>query len=644
MRAALAAAALPALLALGLAAGAAPARAAGGCEVLSRGHWADPQGTATLAQAMEQRFEPVGAVLNQGYDRGAHWLRLQLRCAPDAVLRLPPAFLDRIDVYQRGAEGVWQVQHRGDTSTDAQAAWPATPRVGLLASAPAGAADAAGEAVYIRLETTSAALVEVQVLAREAADRLDSAETAAIWGYLGAVFALTAWVLLAVHRRERPLVASFITYQLCGAVVVLALTGQLAALWPALAPAPVGHVLGSLAVIASAAAGAWFCRLLLAPGRPRWVRWLPGAAAALLGACAIAFMAGAQREALHSVQWVVAALGAWCVWVALARPPGAPPQDGLHRLSFALIGAIGLLTAGRLLGGWSVGGASAYGASLNFGITALVMFSLLVVRDRRGRAADRQLRRGLAVERALARERSEQLESKTQLLAMLEHELKSPLTVLQFALANVRAAPGDVARDAVRDMVEIVERTVQIDRLDAGAWKLGATQLLRLQPWLDALCRSLRERTPSALPAVLSVPAGLAISSDELSLRIIVGNLIDNAYRYGGAQQPAQVDAQIDDTGTLRLRVANGVGRCGRPDPARLFERYYRAPGAERVRGAGLGLWLARALARRLGGDLRQLDDDSARITLELWLPTSPLPTPPISPARTSAQTPAKTG
>ena len=58
---------------------AAPAQAVQGCEILSRGHWADASGNAMLAQAIEQRFEPVGPVLSEGYDAGAHWLRLLLR-------------------------------------------------------------------------------------------------------------------------------------------------------------------------------------------------------------------------------------------------------------------------------------------------------------------------------------------------------------------------------------------------------------------------------------------------------------------------------------------------------------------------------------------------------------------------------------
>ena len=604
---------------------AAPAQAVQGCEILSRGHWADASGNATLAQAIEQRFEPVGPVLSEGYDAGAHWLRLLLRCEPGAVLRLPPAFLDHVDVHQQDASGAWQLQRRGDRVDDPQAAWPATPRVDMLPPTHDAAGAALPSTVYLRVHTTSASLIDVQALGRQQADRRDNAETAAIWGYLGVVLALTAWALLAVHRRERALAGCFVAYQLTGAVTVLALTGQMGALWPALEPAR--HLAGSLAAIASAAAGALFCRLLLAPGRAPAVRWLPSLAAAALALCGLAFLAGAQRQALHAVQGAIAVVGAWCWWVALTRPAGAPRDEGLKRVAFALIGASALVTAGRHLGGWTVGGAGTYGAPLNYGVTALLMFSLLVVRDRRGRAADRALRRRLDVERALARERSEQLESKTQLLAMLEHELKSPLTLLQFALAEGQPPQAGVAREAVHDITEVVERTVQIDQLDAGRWQAGEHRRLRLAPWLDALLRSQRAPTAPAPRVVIAVDDALCVDADELMLRIIVGNLLENACRYGDATQPVRVEAERGAAGLL-LRISNAVGSCGRPDPARLFERYYRAPRAQRLRGTGLGLWLSRALARRLGGDLRLLPEPN-RVIFELCLPTPPTtPTP----------------
>ena len=61
---------------------------------------------------------------------------------------------------------------------------------------------------------------------------------------------------------------------------------------------------------------------------------------------------------------------------------------------------------------------------------------------------------------------------------------------------------------------------------------------------------------------------------------------------------------RIKDAAGVRFSVLNGVGAAGRPDPAQVFVRYYRAEAARGQVGAGLGLWLAQAVARQLGAEL----------------------------------------
>jgi signal transduction histidine kinase len=105
--------------------------------------------------------------------------------------------------------------------------------------------------------------------------------------------------------------------------------------------------------------------------------------------------------------------------------------------------------------------------------------------------------------------------------------------------------------------------------------------------------------------------------TDSKLLRVIVANLIDNAIKYGDPS--VLVEVVLTDAEGLRLRVCNAVGPGGLPDAQQIFQKYYRAPQAHEITGSGLGLHIAHAMARLLGGELRYLAA-SDRVCFELRL------------------------
>lgn len=117
---------------------------------------------------------------------------------------------------------------------------------------------------------------------------------------------------------------------------------------------------------------------------------------------------------------------------------------------------------------------------------------------------------------------------------------------------------------------------------------------------------------------------GLPLRTDRQLLEIVVANLIDNALKY--SPPGSTVDVSVDPCALrgqpgVDLHVANRVGAAGRPDPARVFAKYYRSPGATRASGSGLGLHLARGIARLIGGRLHLLGPQGDDVVFRLWLP-----------------------
>jgi len=70
------------------------------------------------------------------------------------------------------------------------------------------------------------------------------------------------------------------------------------------------------------------------------------------------------------------------------------------------------------------------------------------------------------------------------------------------------------------------------------------------------------------------------------------------------------------------VRVFNQVGPAGLPDIDRLFEKYHRGARARHRSGSGLGLYLSKRLADRLGGRLSFLEPGNTEICFEMWLPS----------------------
>lgn len=116
---------------------------------------------------------------------------------------------------------------------------------------------------------------------------------------------------------------------------------------------------------------------------------------------------------------------------------------------------------------------------------------------------------------------------------------------------------------------------------------------------------------------------GLALRTDRQLLQTILSNLLDNAARYSDPVTPVELDVQAvteDGREGVLFCVSNTPGLAGWPDASQIFSKYYRALGAQRDSGSGLGLFLAQQLACTLQGSLRYQPTDSL-VRFKLWIP-----------------------
>ena len=221
---------------------------------------------------------------------------------------------------------------------------------------------------------------------------------------------------------------------------------------------------------------------------------------------------------------------------------------------------------------------------------------------------------------------------KDRFLAVLAHELRNPLAPIATAAQLLKLAPARV--ETVLQVAEIVERQSQHmrnlveDLVDASRIRQGRIALNR-QPL--AFAQVVAAAVEQTMPLVerrrhrLHVDdrtGGAMLDGDRTRLVQVVANILGNAARYTPEGGDIHLDTRIED-GSVLLRVRDtGIGIDAALLP-RVFDLFIQAEATDaRESGLGIGLALARNLARLHGGELTAHSDGPGRgSTFEMPLP-----------------------
>ncbi len=232
------------------------------------------------------------------------------------------------------------------------------------------------------------------------------------------------------------------------------------------------------------------------------------------------------------------------------------------------------------------------------------------------------------VESAFA-ERVRLEEQMRRFLADAGHELRTPLTVISGfidVLARGGSADPDISERALatlrtetRRMRQLVERLMSLARLErperAIAEIVDVTEIAR-----DAATQvgAARHRDVD----VHHTGGGALVLGDAGELHEAIGNLVDNALKYG-AGSPVNVDV-ASENGTVRVAVRDrGPGIPEREQP-HVFERFFRGQRTADVEGTGLGLAIVERAVARAGGSVRLESDATTGTTFTIVLPSQP--------------------
>lgn len=222
---------------------------------------------------------------------------------------------------------------------------------------------------------------------------------------------------------------------------------------------------------------------------------------------------------------------------------------------------------------------------------------------------------------------------KSQLLAHVSHEVRSPLSAIIGFSAMLES--GSLAADRAPEFAAIIAHNGELlqrlhdDLLDLSRAEAGALSILcervAVGSTLASCVGALRLNATLGGKDVLieSVADTLAVQADPVRLAQILNNLIANAFKYGDNASPIRVRAHAMDDGFGRIEIANAGPGIPAHERGAVFLPFRRSAEVGRnVPGAGLGLSIAKLLVEAQGGriDFESVPGRQTRFWIDLPL------------------------
>ncbi|MBJ7282456.1 MAG: GAF domain-containing protein [Acidimicrobiia bacterium] len=212
-----------------------------------------------------------------------------------------------------------------------------------------------------------------------------------------------------------------------------------------------------------------------------------------------------------------------------------------------------------------------------------------------------------AAEKAHVVELVESDRMKSQFVASVSHELRTPLTSIRGAVAATRLVDDPAQRSELLDVIErqsvrlqgMVEEILASARMERES--NDAPVMLRKVDLASLVRLAALDAHLAGRPVTVEAPAVCEVRADSEGLRRVVGNLIENAHKYGSI--PVTVTLECDAEHVMLSVLDSGPG-VPVAERARIFERFYRTDPNGVQPGLGLGLSIVRGVVESSGGSV----------------------------------------
>jgi two-component system phosphate regulon sensor histidine kinase PhoR len=215
---------------------------------------------------------------------------------------------------------------------------------------------------------------------------------------------------------------------------------------------------------------------------------------------------------------------------------------------------------------------------------------------------------------------------KAEFIANVSHELKTPLTTIRMFAETL--FHGRCRKESERDYLHriliqsdhltmLIDNILQLSRADEVVLEQRRSER-DLKGLVHEAWDQMRIRWDDRSVAV-NVPEGINFFCDANLMLLAIGNLLDNAAKYGNPTEPIQVTAGLDRRNIWISVADKGMGIPAQ-EQAKIFNRFYRATNASARSGMGLGLFLVQKIADLHGGkvDFQSREGEGSTFTLRV--------------------------
>lgn len=210
-------------------------------------------------------------------------------------------------------------------------------------------------------------------------------------------------------------------------------------------------------------------------------------------------------------------------------------------------------------------------------------------------------------------ERLELERFKQQFIAMISHDLRTPLTAVKSTLELLGAGTwGDLsqkaqdkvskAEDNLRHTIDLINNLIDLEKMQTGIIELRRSEV----PLWNLLKRCVGVVAPLAesRSIELEVPeTDIILNADEQKLSQIIINLLGNAVKFSPTESKVLIAVKRDKE-NVRITVTDRGPGIPPAMREKIFERYHQLPGAAKQQGSGLGLAICKAIVEAHGGTI----------------------------------------
>lgn len=221
-------------------------------------------------------------------------------------------------------------------------------------------------------------------------------------------------------------------------------------------------------------------------------------------------------------------------------------------------------------------------------------------------------------------------ELKSTFISVISHELKTPIALIKGYVSTLRREDASWDRSIVQDslevieeeadhLTELIENLLDASRLQAGALSINLSDI-SLKSIIEKTVEKFKTQS-SKHQFIVELPDNFpVIMADESRIIQVISNLLSNAIKYSKDGGEIRITGQVRPEQVIICVRDQGPG-ISPEDIPHIFDRFYRSSEAARMtKGAGLGLYLTRAIIEAHGGRIwvDPKPGDGARICFSL--------------------------